>query len=67
MAFRMNERTVFVYGFAKNERDNIDADELKYWQSVASAYLQMIDVQLAKLIEQDELKEVKRHDQNSVP
>ena len=67
MAFRVNERTVFVYGFAKNERDNIDADELKYWQGVARAYLQMIDVQLAILIEQNELKEVNCHDENQVP
>jgi hypothetical protein len=67
MAFRASERTVFVYGFPKNERDNIGADELEYWQRVARAYLQMIDVQLAILIEQDELKEVKCHDENKLP
>jgi hypothetical protein len=67
MAFRAKERTVFVYGFPKNERDNINADELEYWQGVARAYLQMIDAQLAMLIEQDELKEVNCHDESKVP
>lgn len=67
MAFRAKERTVFVYGFPKNERDNIDADELEYWQRVARGFLQMVDVQLAMLIEKDELKEVNCHDENEVP
>jgi hypothetical protein len=30
MAFRSKERTIFVYGFAKSERDNIESDELEY-------------------------------------
>jgi hypothetical protein len=64
MAFRSKARTVFVYGFAKNERDNIDANELDYWQRVARAYLQMAEVQIAMLIEQDELEEVNCHAEN---
>jgi len=64
MAFRAKERTVFVYGFAKNERDNIGSDELNYWQQVAKGYLQMGAAQLGMLIEQDELREVNCHDEN---
>ena len=30
MAFRTSSRTVFVYAFAKNERDNIKPDELNF-------------------------------------
>lgn len=66
-AFRAKERAVFVYGFPKNERDNIDADELEYWQRVARCFLQMVDVQLATLVEKDELEEVNWHDENQVP
>ncbi|MCY0854804.1 type II toxin-antitoxin system RelE/ParE family toxin [Cupriavidus sp. D39] len=29
LAFRLGGRAVFLYGYAKNERDNIDAQELK--------------------------------------
>lgn len=64
MAFRSNERTVFVYGFAKSERDNIDPDELEFWQRVAASYLKMNEATLGMMIEQQELKEVKCHDQS---
>ncbi len=67
MAFRAKERTVFVYGFPKSERENINAEELEYWQRVAKAYLQMIDVQIAILIEQDELMEVNCNDESQLP
>lgn len=29
LAYRLGDRAFFVYGFAKNERDNIDDKELK--------------------------------------
>jgi len=29
IAFKAAERSVFLFGFAKNDQDNIDADELK--------------------------------------
>jgi hypothetical protein len=41
LAYRAEERTVFLYGFAKSERDNVDDDELgdrtRYRQSVAGS------------------------------
>ena len=55
------------FGFAKNERDNIDADELKYWLQIGMAFLQMNAAQLTTLIEQDELKEVNCQDEKNVP
>jgi hypothetical protein len=67
MAFRAKERAVFIYGFAKSERDTIDEDELEYWQRVAKGYLRMVEIQLSMLIEQDELKEVNCHDEKQVP
>ncbi|MEA2754727.1 MAG: RelE toxin of RelE / RelB toxin-antitoxin system [Aliidongia sp.] len=30
MAYRAGAHTVFLYGFAKNERDNIGPDELDF-------------------------------------
>jgi hypothetical protein len=36
IAYRAAQRSVFLYGFAKNERDNIDErelDDLKSWQN----------------------------------
>jgi hypothetical protein len=59
-------RTVFIYGFAKSERDNIDPDELEYWQRIATAFLRIDDAKLKLMIEQQELKEVSRDEENKI-
>lgn len=50
----------FLYGFAKNERDNIGADELAFWRRVASAFLAMDAAALASLTASREIMEVER-------
>ena len=60
MAFKSKSRAVFVYGFAKNERDNVGPDELEFWRRVASAYSAMTEEQLGALIDARELTEVLR-------
>jgi hypothetical protein len=67
MAFRSKHRTVFVYGFAKSERDNIDPDELEFWQRVATAFLKMDDAKIKLMIDQLELKEVSCDAENKIP
>lgn len=57
-AFRPGYRCVFLYVFAKNERDNIEDDELAYWRKAASAYLQMSSARIEDQIGNDELREV---------
>ena len=39
LAFRLNDRAVFIYGFAKNARDNIDDKELRTLREIATAWL----------------------------
>lgn len=39
LAYRLGDCAFFVYGFAKNERDNIDDRELKALKLLASALL----------------------------
>jgi hypothetical protein len=58
MAFRAGDRTVFVYGFAKNERDNIGSAELEFWRRVAGAFVAMDDVRLQTLLDEQEIMEV---------
>ena len=58
MAFRVWTRTVFLYGFAKSERDNIGPDELEYWRRIARASLSMNDAQLRTMINTREMTEV---------
>jgi hypothetical protein len=39
LAFRSKDRAVFIYGFAKSERDNIEDDELTTLQEIAAGWL----------------------------
>lgn len=58
IAIRRGERAVFLYGFAKNERSNIDDDELGEFLRIARKYLALTGQQIAALIAENELMEV---------
>lgn len=58
--FQRGERAVFIYGFAKSERDNIQADEEKQFKEAAKHVLALTDKQLEELVKQGEFVEVKR-------
>jgi len=58
IAYRASQRSVFLYGFAKNERDNIDDRELDDLKKLARLYLTYSDRQIAVALESAELKEV---------
>ena len=58
IGYRAKNRAVFLFGFAKNERANIDADELATWRSVATSLLSASDDQLDLAIESGEILEV---------
>ena len=58
IAFRTAQRSVFLYGFAKSERDNISARELDDLRKLARLYLGYSDAQIATAVESAELREV---------
>ena len=58
IAVRRGDRAVFLYGFAKNERSNIDADELEEFRRLARGFLGLTAPQIAKLLAENELMEV---------
>ena len=58
IAYRRLGRAVFLYGFAKNERDNIDADDLARLKKLAAIYLGATMAELETWCEEGELKEV---------
>ena len=43
IAYRAGTRAVFLYGFAKNEKDNIEEDELKALQQIGGNLLKADD------------------------
>lgn len=58
VATKMADRWFFLYGFSKNERANIDLDELKILQEVAKELLGFDDLQLAAALELGEIVEI---------
>ncbi len=59
--FRHGSRAFFVYGFAKNERDNIRADELKAFRKLADHLLNMNDADILEAIKNGTIKEIEYH------
>jgi len=58
VAYREGNRAVFLYAFAKNERDNIGPDELQSFREIGAAWLKADARQLAQAVEDDRLQEV---------
>lgn len=58
VATNLKGRWYFVYGFAKNERDNIEKDEEAALKELAARLLTMLPQALAKALEAGEVTEV---------
>ena len=56
--FRSEERTLFVYGFAKSDRDNIDKRELKVFKERAKIAFSSTDEQIRDRLRTRDLIEV---------
>ncbi len=63
IAYQALQRSVFLYGFAKSERDNIAERDLDDLKKLATHYLDYSDAQIATALEQRELREVMCDDQ----
>jgi hypothetical protein len=63
IAYRPGTRGVFLYGFAKNDRDNIDDDELETARDIASGWLEASSSQLARAMADGLIQEVDYDDQ----
>ena len=61
--YRSMERAFFVYGFAKNEQENINAEELSVIRAMARLYLELADEHLKVMIENGDLWEVSNYDE----
>jgi len=58
IAYRRGERSVFLFGFAKSERANLDDRELAEWQQIGRSYLGLDDCGLDTAIAIGTLMEV---------
>jgi hypothetical protein len=58
VVYRTKERAFFIYGFAKNVRDNLEEDELQTMRDVAAELLARDDAALDRAETTDELQEI---------
>lgn len=58
VAYRHGNRAIFLYGFAKNERDNIQDDELKTIKEIAANWLKASKKDLKYAQEKGVLEEI---------
>ncbi len=58
IVYRAGKRTVFVYGFPKSAKTNLNAVELDAYQKLAQVYLNFSDADMAKALSAGELEEV---------
>jgi hypothetical protein len=62
LAFKRGDKAFFLYGFAKNQQDNITANELKTLKLLAAELLSYTSQQLAAAVAAQELHEVREDD-----
>jgi len=59
VAFKTDSHTFFLFGFLKNEQDNIDKKELKALKEFANTIFQLREGKIKQLIKNGNLSEVK--------
>ena len=62
--FRSGERAIFAFGFTKNDKANLNAEELAELKKAAKEYLAFSQHQIDALVEIERLKEVSDGDKN---
>lgn len=58
IAYRVKRRAVFLFGFAKSGKANLDADELDELARRGAVWLEASDAVIERAIATDEMKEV---------
>jgi len=62
VALKVEDKSFFIFGFAKNQKANISIKELKALKLMAKYLLSYSDLQLKQAIKASELIEVKSHE-----
>jgi len=62
IAYRSETRCVFMFCFAKNDRDNLDKNEVVEYKDAAAIYLGFNDAEISAALEAREIEEVMGND-----
>lgn len=52
IVYRKGSRAVFLYGFAKSDKENLDPLELREYQKAAQVYLRLNEADIGKALEE---------------
>jgi len=63
IALQSARRSLFLYGFAKSERGNINTKKLAELKVLAKRFLGLTDVEIEKLLNAGEIRELDGHGQ----
>jgi hypothetical protein len=63
IAFSSGRRSLFLYGFAKNDRDNIGDDELHELRKLSQIFLGLNEAEIALTLEIERMEEITYHDE----
>lgn len=58
IAYHTARRSVFLYGFAKNERDNIGVRVLSDLKTLAKKFLSLADAEIDRALNENEIREL---------
>jgi len=58
IGYRRSERAVFLYGFAKNERENVRPDELRSFADTGAVWLAASEAKILRGLESGELEKI---------
>jgi len=64
IAYQTARRSVFLYGFAKNERDNVSLRKLAELKLLARRFVSLTDAEIDALLNANEMRELDYHDQD---
>ena len=63
VAYRVKGRAVFLYGFAKNDLDNIGPDQLQTFREIGANWLTASATTIRRAIEEGDLQEIENDEQ----
>jgi hypothetical protein len=66
IVYRTGFRSVFVYGFPKSEKANLNAMELHVYRKLAQIYLGFSDADMEKALKEGEVEEVNCDDEKEI-
>ena len=58
IAFSSGQRSLFLYGFAKSDKDNIGNDELRELRKLSQLFLALEDKEITSALEIDRIEEI---------